>query len=1099
MRRSLEILRFELRQQATSASNYFFFLVFAALGALVTLAVGSNLQELVSRAETPLLANAPYTVTLAILNLSGLALFALSGGLFGRSATRDFDAGSFPILLTSGVVEREFVVGRLVAATIVAVLISLGIVVGLLVGLVLPPVVPDHVGPLRWQAYAMPVLVYVIPNCVIFGTLLFAVGLLGRRTLWVYLALPVAAAVVSLVATAIGPIARNVGDPLGSLPQLVDTWTPLQKNTESIPITPELIANRVFWLAMALVGAALLARQFRYADGPLTLPRIGPSRRTAAAGPPPPDAAPAIRSAGAGAVSVVPSFGRVHSGPLARASQLWSVTRFELGRALRDKLLWPVVLGAIVLSVASAGQVNIVDYGLSTWPVTRHMFGSTDNFPMVLTLMLVFLLGEAIWRERDTGMAGLTDTSQAPNWVFFLGKLLAMLAVAALALVVLMLAIAVGQLVLGPVQPDLGPMLVQFFTLQLPRVAVLLVPVVLVHALVTNKYVGHFVSVLVVGGILLLTLLLPNLLREFGQPHIWLPGYTPTPTYTDMNGFGRFLTGVRWYQAYWLALAIVVLLLVQLVWPRGAETAVRGRLRAARAHLSRGPAVALAGALAVAAALGGFIYYQTQVVNRAQHHAYLEEQEAILSADADPDQFVQRYVSTYAPYADAQPTLVAVHGDFDLRPDQHALGARLQYTLENRTGGPVGDVLVNDRAVPALTDVRLDRPDATSTLDNVGVARVYHFRLDRPLAPGEQVRLLFAYQTSAAPGFGDSAGETDLVDNGTRLLSDNFLPRLGYVPLVRPEDSPDALRRYTALGVGQDVLFDGTINTASDQTAFLPGTLERDWLDGDRHYYTYRTRDPIRLQFFVVSGRYAVERAQHGDVALEVYYHPEHAFNVQRQLDALGTALDVYGAAFGPIGLHQLRYVETPAYESVAVSTPGTIVAAEGMGFVSKVTGSPGSVDYPSYIVAHETGHQWWGLQVAPANADGAYLILETMTQYSALLTMERLQGPEGVRTFLQYELNKYLQSRGTSDVPLAQTRTNKDQYVYYNKGAVVMYTLKDYLGEETLNAALARFIQRFRSGPPYPLASDLLDAIRAATPADRQYLLTDLLETITL
>ncbi|MBV9359023.1 MAG: hypothetical protein JO023_26240, partial [Chloroflexi bacterium] len=747
-----------------------------------------------------------------------------------------------------------------------------------------------------------------------------------------------------------------------------------------------------------------------------------------------------MRGVGAGAV---PSFGHVHSGPLARALQLWVVTRFELAPALRDKLFWLVVLGASGLSLALVAKGSSVNYDVAVWPVTSQIIGVTGWFPMVLTLVLLFLLGETIWRERDSGIAGLTDTSNAPNWVFFLGKLLAMLTVAALALVLLMLASAVAQLVLGPIQPDFGMLLINYFTLQLPQVALLLIPVLLIHLLASNKYVGHVLSVLVVVGILLLRLYVPDLLPEVGKPHIWLPGYTPMPQYTDMNGFGHFLPGVRWYQAYWLAVTVVVLLLAEVVWPRGGETGLRGRLRA---HLSRGTAGALAGALAIAVALGAFIYYQTQVVNQAQSHTYLEELAATLPTVSDPREFEQHYASTYAQFADAQPTLVSVHGDFDVWPDVHALDARLQYTLENRTSGPVGDILMNDSAVPLLTDVQLDRPDVTTDVDQVLTRRVYHFRLGQPLAPGEQVHLRFAYQTSAAPGFGDSVDGTDLVDNGTRLLSDNFLPRLGYFPLTTPDASPDALRRYTAMGAGQDVLFDGTISTASDQTAFLPGTLERDWIDGNRHFFTYRTHDPIRLQFFVVSGRYAVERAQHGNVALEVYYHPGHAFNVERQLQALGTSLDVFETAFGPYGLHQLRLVETPAYQTLAVSTSGTIVAAESMGFLSKVTGAPGSVDYPSYIVAHETGHQWWGQEVAPAEADGAYLITETMAQYAALLTMEQLDGPEGVRTFLKYELDKYLGSRASGDVPLAQTRTTNDANVYYHKGAVVMYTLQDYL-----------------------------------------------------
>jgi ABC-2 type transport system permease protein len=91
------------------------------------------------------------------------------------------------------------------------------------------------------------------------------------------------------------------------------------------------------------------------------------------------------------------------------------------------------------------------------------------------------------------------------------------------------------------------------------------------------------------------------------------------------------------------------------------------------------------------------------------------------------------------------------------------------------------------------------------------------------------------------------------------------------------------------------------------------------------------------------------------------------------------------------------------------------------------------------------------------------------------------------------------LSGRGSRDVPLVGTAGSQHQHVYYRKGAVVMYALRDYLGEDVLNEALARFLHDFRDGPPYALSSDLLDYLRAATPPDKQYVLADLLDTITL
>jgi len=62
------------------------------------------------------------------------------------------------------------------------------------------------------------------------------------------------------------------------------------------------------------------------------------------------------------------------------------------------------------------------------------------------------------------------------------------------------------------------------------------------------------------------------------------------------------------------------------------------------------------------------------------------------------------------------------------------------------------------------------------------------------------------------------------------------------------------------------------------------------------------------------------------------------------------------------------------------------------------------------------------------------------------------------------------------------------------------MYALRDYIGEDRMNAAIRGFLnaEKFR-GPPYPTSLELVDSLRAATPDSLRYLVKDLFETITL
>jgi hypothetical protein len=116
------------------------------------------------------------------------------------------------------------------------------------------------------------------------------------------------------------------------------------------------------------------------------------------------------------------------------------------------------------------------------------------------------------------------------------------------------------------------------------------------------------------------------------------------------------------------------------------------------------------------------------------------------------------------------------------------------------------------------------------------------------------------------------------------------------------------------------------------------------------------------------------------------------------------------------------------------------------------------------------------------------------------MMVTEKVLGPDEARRVYDYQMDRYLSRRADfqRDVPLVEV---EDQpHVAYGKGAVAMYTLREYLGDEIVNTALRRFLEKHReSGPPYPAALDLVRELRAVTPDSLQYLITDLFETITL
>jgi aminopeptidase N len=219
---------------------------------------------------------------------------------------------------------------------------------------------------------------------------------------------------------------------------------------------------------------------------------------------------------------------------------------------------------------------------------------------------------------------------------------------------------------------------------------------------------------------------------------------------------------------------------------------------------------------------------------------------------------------------------------------------------------------------------------------------------------------------------------------------------------------------------------------------------------------------------------------------------------------AMKASFDVYTKAFGPFQFHQMRILEFPAYESFAQSFANTVPYSENLGFIQDwdaIKDDPEKIDMVTFVTAHELGHQWWAHQLIGANMQGATMLSETFAQYSAMLVMERLYGADHVRKFLKWSLDRYLRARGSQErdeLPLE--RVENQDYVHYWKGAVVMYRLKETVGEEVVDRSLRRLLTEYAfKSAPYASSKDFIKILREEAGPKYDALITDLFQRIAL
>jgi ABC-2 type transport system permease protein len=167
----------------------------------------------------------------------------------------------------------------------------------------------------------------------------------------------------------------------------------------------------------------------------------------------------------------------------------------------------------------------------------------------------------------------------------------------------------------------------------------------------------------------------------------------------------------------------------------------------------------------------------------------------------------------------------------------------------------------------------------------------------------------------------------------------------------------------------------------------------------------------------------------------------------------------------------------------------------------------PDDIDFTYFVTAHELGHQWWGHQLIGGNVQGSNMLSETLAEYSALKVMEKKYGSDNIHKYLKHELDAYLRGRAgeiRKEPPLVLVQ--REPYVWYQKGGLVMYTLADYIGEDKVNAALKNFLDQYKyanavdkESVAYPDTRQFVAALRTQTPPDMQYLITDMFESIVL
>ncbi|NQX91724.1 MAG: hypothetical protein HRT74_06300, partial [Flavobacteriales bacterium] len=1080
---NFEFFRYDFKSRLKQPMVYIFFVLTFSL----VFAANVSSDITIGGSSKNTFFNSSFAISQLVTFMGLLGMF-MTVAFTNSAALRDFDRKFDQILFAAPIQKGAYLFGRYLSSLVLALFPILAVFTAIYLATFFSET--DQVGPNYISSFASAFFLFGLPNLILTSSLLYVLVVKTRSGGFGF-AGAMLLCIGYLMSMGFLDSLENewliyLLDPFGNSILNMETkyWTIEDLNTLNIPISSGLLLNRGFWMLLSVGLLFYVYKTFSFKkDKKLKKKKIKAGR------------SPQMSEVQSNQIEI--TLVKTQEGPRIQVKQLWIQFQLESKSLIRSTAFRLLALFGILNTAASITSTDVW-FGTGNLPVSFVMTDAIQNSLYLFIIIIIgYFTGQLVWAERKAQMDEIIDASPQANWVPLLSKFLVISRAVLVLMIINILFAMVVQLMKG--YTNLEPMIyfIEIIALDLPYFMLITALGLLVHVLVNRQYIGFFVFLLLVVAQLFVWPIFEidsNLLTFGGRPnHI----------YSDLSGWKPFAKGLVGYTIYWSLVGSILLLVGTFFWVRGRPTGFTDRINIFKLRFNGHPAMLGLLLLLMTGGTGCILYYQSDILNEN------------LSSSEQVNRSVA-YESKYKQYeSQAQPKISSSSYDISLYPEIRGFEAKGNWWIINKSNELIQEVHFTK---PGLFEVEIEIPGGTITLDDEKLDYLV-FQLSQPLEKGDSTQVLITSKYFAE-GIENDLALPNLTQNGIFLNNKQFMPTIGYdanrelqskdkrqenglaehsgKPSLKDASSFDFHSNY--LGADADwVNIKTIVSTSKNQTAIAPGSLIRSWTEGDRKFYEYQLEKKVMNFFAVLSAEYEIQSETVNGVTYEVYYHPAHDYNVDKMLSSMKNAIGYYSKSFSPYPFKQARIIEFPRFAEFAQAFPGTMPYSESIGFLADLK-DPEDIDGVTYVVAHEMGHQWWAHQLVGADIQGAEMLSETLAQYSALMVMERTYGAESMQKFLKYEMDKYLRTRSRLREEPTLMNVDGESPVFYNKGSVAMFALKEYIGADSINVALQRFIEEFAyNSGEYPTSLDFLRHIKAVTPDSLSYLVSDFFEHITL
>ncbi|QAA80493.1 peptidase M1 [Aequorivita sp. H23M31] len=1085
----LEIFLFELKYRFRRPATY----IYIALMFLIPL-----LLSVFTDSVTAQYTNSPNAIVGILGGMSIISLFFYAA-IMGVAVYRDEEHRTAQTYFTFPISEKNYILGRFFGSFTIVTIMNIAAVLGAIIGFGMGAFLerPDYgtYTSFDFTAYFQPFIYLLTFNAFFIGSLFFCLMTFFKRMSILYLG----GIVILILTIASGQLLSSLDtewmsiyfDPFGekAYSYITKYWTVDELNNSQLSLSGKFALNRLLWLGISFLIFFFTLFKFSY-KGFLTTSK----KKSVKEGKE--EYVPS---------SFIPNITQVFNAE-ARRENLLSLSKIEFLSIVKETVFIILIVIGIIVAGFITFQSNQI-YGTPSLPLTRYMVSQiSGGLSLFSVIILVIYAGEAVHRTRQNKTFEFYDALPVSNFTLYLSKIIALMGVA---VVLTLLNVVVGilyQTFNGYFHYEVDVYLIFNFTTIFPSYVMTVLLAFFIHVLVNNKFLGHFLVIIIYIGLPLLF----TLAFKTTNPLVIFGG-TPSGFLSDLNGFGHYLFGSFWLNLYWILFTGILATIGILFWNRGFLSSAKERLQIAKKRFSGKTLGIMLFFILAFVSVGAYSYYNLKVLNQLENGDYSNR----ISAEAE---------KKYAKYIDKPHIqVIDLKAFIDIFPEERDVVAKGEFKVINNFDTPI-DTLFMEIKFP-IADTKITKVvyngQELEPFERDEDYRAFIYKLPESLQPEETASLVI--ETKATTHGFSSDSETAILGNGTFFRDDIFpsfhyervllengarkkygLEELDYILSSRTDST--ALRKNLFNEDGDYLHFEAVVSTKKGQVAVAPGKLTKHWDEDDRSYFQYKLENKTDYFFSFVSAAYEIEKdswiAPSGKkVDIEIYHSPKHNKNLEYFIKGIKVALDYNSKNFLEYPYSVIRVIEFPAYATFAQSFATTIPYSEDFGFAADFSKAD-SYNYAFRITSHEVAHQWWGHIVTPSKTSGGNIISETLAEYTSLMTMKHEYGENAIKTFLKSSLDKYLAGRKFSFKPeRALIDVETGGHIWYEKGSMIMYDLQDAMGEDVLNKGLKNFMNEYKYNEKgfYPTSEDLYKAIHAVTPDSLKYKIDDGFKEIVL